>query len=382
MNPDVYRKLGVKPVINCATTYTRLGGSIMAPLVAQAMANAAGCFVNLDELQDAVGRRIACLTGNQAAYVTNGAAAGLALATAACMTGEDVAAMARLPHDVSGLKHEFIVHRTQRNFYDSAIRQVGGRIIEIGHALETAYWELDAAFNERTAGVFYFTGTHLNRQTLPLPLVIEWAHERGLPVIVDAAAQIPPADNLWQFTAELGADLAIFSGGKGLAGPQNSGLVVGRANLIKAITLNGPPNQRIGRPMKVAKEAMIGLLTAIELYLDPTLAEERVARGAVWSDQLERWREVWSAEAINGVSIAREETGEAGEPIPRLIIRFGPDAPIGRNDFITALRTGEPRIEVVVNDETSVTVSAHFLQEGESAIVEQRIQSILQHACT
>src|SRR3712207_5576599 len=177
----------------------------MAPHVARAMADAAGCYVNLFELQEAVGRRLAELTGNEAAYVTNGAAAGLALATAACITGEDLAAMARLPNDLSGLKNEIVVHRNQRNWYDFAIRQTGARLVEIGHAMETAPGELEAAITERTAAVFYFAGAHLNRHTLPLPLVIECAHARGVPVVVDAAAQIPPASNLWHFTAELGA---------------------------------------------------------------------------------------------------------------------------------------------------------------------------------
>jgi D-glucosaminate-6-phosphate ammonia-lyase len=378
MKMGIYDRLGVRPVINCATSYTRLGGSVMAPQVAQAMADAAGCFVRLDELQEAVGSRIASLTGNDAAYVTNGAAAGLALATAACMTGDDLAAMARLPHDVAGLRHEIIVHRTQRNFYDFAIRQVGGRLVEIGHAMETASWELDAAFNERTAAVFYFAGTHLNRQTLPLPLVIERAHAFGVPVIVDAAAQIPPVTGLWHYTVDLGADLAIFSGGKGLAGPQNSGLVVGRADLIRAISLNGPPNQRIGRPMKVGKEAMIGLLTAIERYLDPDLAAGRAMQEADWSAGIHQWTEVWSRYAPDGVSLVRHETNEAGEPIPRLVIRFADGAPLGRDEFVHALHATEPRIEVVIPDETSVALSFHLLLDGQAEIVEDRVRTLLQ----
>ncbi|MEA2514004.1 MAG: D-glucosaminate-6-phosphate ammonia-lyase, partial [Thermomicrobiales bacterium] len=133
---EIYRRLGVRPVINAATTYTRLGGSIMAPQVAQAMADAAGCFLNLPELQEAVGRRLAELTHNEAAYVSNGAAAGLALATAACVTGEDVALMARLPNDLEEMKNEVVIHRAHRNWYDIAVRQVGVKLVEIGH-LET-----------------------------------------------------------------------------------------------------------------------------------------------------------------------------------------------------------------------------------------------------
>lgn len=293
---EIYRRLGVRPVINCATTYTRLGGSIMAPQVAQAMADAASCFVNIFELQEAIGRRLAELTHNEAAYISNGAAAGLALATAACITGEDVALMARLPTNLAGLKNEVVVHRSQRNWYDIAIRQTGVKLVEIGHTMETQPWELDDAINERTAAVVYFAGSHLNRNTLPLPYVIERAHARGVPVIVDAAAQLPPVSNLWYFTRELGADVAIFSGGKGLAGPQNSGLVVGREAIIRAIRLNGPPYQRFGRAMKVAKETMIGLLAAVELYV----SADHAARAAAWSEVVDSWHAAWQGALAPG----------------------------------------------------------------------------------
>jgi L-seryl-tRNA(Ser) seleniumtransferase len=370
---DIYRRLGVRPVINAATTYTRLGGSIMAPQVAQAMADAAGCFLNLPELQEAVGRRLAELTHNEAAYVANGAAAGLALATAACVTGEDVALMARLPNDLDGMQNEVVIHRAHRNWYDIAVRQVGVGLVEIGH-LETFPWELDAAITERTAAVVYFAGKHFERTaTLPLPFVIERAHARGVPVIVDAAAQVPPVSNLWHFTAELGADLAIFSGGKGIGGPQNSGLVVGRQALIRAVQLNGPPVQRIGRAMKVSKEAMIGLLAAVELYL----ATDHAAQAAVWSAVVDSWQAAWQPVAAQGVAVSRLETGEAGEPIPRIILRFTPEAAIDRDGFVAALRRDSPAIEVVLSDATSIAFSPHLLQDGEEAVVEARVAGLL-----
>lgn len=175
---EIYEKLGVRPVINCATTYTRLGGSIMAPHVAQAMADSAGAFVNIFELQEAVGKRLAELTNNEAAYVSNGAAAALALATAGAITGNDLALMARLPNHLEGMKNQVVVHRTQRNWYDIAVRMTGVELVEIGHILETYPWELDDAINERTAAVVYFAGSHLNRNTLPLEFVIERAHAR------------------------------------------------------------------------------------------------------------------------------------------------------------------------------------------------------------
>jgi uncharacterized pyridoxal phosphate-dependent enzyme len=374
MASTIYEELGVRPHINCATTYTRLGGSVMRPHVARAMAEAAGAFVNIFDLQVAVGKRLAELTRNEAAYVSNGAAAGLALATAACMTGEDVSLMARLPFDTDGMKNEVVVHRVQRNWYDIAIRQVGARLVEIGHSLETQAWELDAAINERTAAVFYFAGTHLNRNTLPLPYVVERAHARGVPVIVDAAAQFPPVENLWKFTTEDGADAAIFSGGKGLRGPQNTGLVVGRESIIRAIRLNGPPNQRIGRSMKTSKEAMVGLVYAVQAALETDFTAEAL----VWSEVVDAWAGRWSAVAGGRFEVFRLEMNEAGEPIPRVIVQLLPDSGMTRDGLVEALRQGSPSIEVVLHDPTSVAFSPHLLQEGEAEQVERRVSAILE----
>lgn len=369
----IYEQLGVRPLINCATTYTRLGGSIMAPHVAQAMAEAADAYVNLFDLQVAVGDRLAALTNNEAAYVTNGAAAGLALATAAAITGEDVSLMARLPMQTEGLKNEVVVHRTQRNWYDIAVRQVGVKLVEIGSALETPAWELDAAINERTAAVVYFAGSHLNRHTLPLEYVVERAHARGVPVIVDAAAQVPPKENLWRFTREIGADVAIFSGGKSMAGPQSSGLVVGTAAMIRAMRLNGPPHQRIGRAMKVQKESMIGLLAAIEHYL----ALDFDTEWRKWSDTVDHWLESWEERGPESVSVSRDDINEAGEPIPRVIVRLNSGAPVNRDQLVDILRAGEPGIEVVLNDPESVAFSPHLLREGDAEKVTRRVSQVL-----
>ena len=169
---------------------------------------------------------IAKLTRNEAAFVTSGSAAGLVLTTAACIAGSDPAKMDRLPHS-EGLKNEIIIHRFQRNHYDINIRQAGAQLVEIGGHRTTHPWELEEAIGERTAGIVYFPGRYVGPNILPLERVIETAKARGVPVIVDAAAQMPPSDNFWHYT-EMGADLAIFSGGKSLAGPQNTGLILGR----------------------------------------------------------------------------------------------------------------------------------------------------------
>ncbi len=324
-------------------------------------------------MQEAVGKRLAELTGNEAAYVSNGAAAALALATAAAITGDDIALMARLPNNLEGMKNQVIVHRTQRNWYDIAVRMTGVELIEIGHIMETYPWELDDAINERTAAVVYFAGSHLNRNTLPLEFVIERAHARGVPVIVDAAAQVPPVSNLWHFSRNLGADVVIFSGGKMLRGPQNSGLAVGTREMIRAMQLNGPPVQRIGRAMKVSKEAMIGLLTAVETFLETDHTEEALK----WQATVESWYAAWQALAPRWLSLERSATGEAGEPIPRILMRVSLDAPLSRDDLIDDLRAGSPPIEVVVENESTIALSPHLLRPGEAEIVERRMQELI-----
>jgi len=360
---DIYDELGVRKIINCATTYTRIGGSTMAPEVAQAMADASQAFVDILELVEAVGKRLATLTNNEAAYVSNGAAAGLSLATAAAIAGDDPALIARLPNDMDGLKAEVVVHRMHRIWYDQAVRNAGARLVEIGHSYETQTWELDAAITERTAAVLYCAGGHLARNTLPLEYVIERAHARGVPVIVDAAAQVPPVTNLWHFTRDLGADVAIFSGGKNLRGPQNSGLVVGTDEMIRKIRFNGPPNQRFGRSLKVGKETMIGLLKAVERYV--SLDHDALWRE--WSDAVDHWMRAWS----DSGTVTRSNTNEAGEPIPRVIMRFPSLA--ARDEAVAGLLAGDPPIAVVLNDPTSIAFSPHQLLPGEAEIVAQSV---------
>lgn len=364
---DIYAELGVSRIINCATTYTRLGGSTMAPEVAQAMADAAPAFVDIGALVEAVGKRLAELTNNEAAYVSNGAAAGLSLATAACIAGDDPALIARLPTDMDGLPYEVVVHRMHRIWYDQAVRNAGAQLIEIGHSYETQTWELDAAITERTAAVLFCAGGHLARNTLPLEFVIERAHARGIPVIVDAAAQVPPVRNLWYFTRELGADVAIFSGGKNLRGPQNSGLVVGTGEMIRKIRFNGPPNQRFGRSLKVGKETMIGLLKAVERYV----SLDHDALWQEWSDVVDGWLAAWSGSGM----VTRSNTNEAGEPIPRVIMRFSSQAE--RDRAVVSLLGGDPAIAVVLNDPTSIAFSPHQLLPGEAKRVEAAVPANL-----
>jgi D-glucosaminate-6-phosphate ammonia-lyase len=370
---NIYEELGVRPLVNASATLTRLGGSIMPPQVLEAMVEASRHFVDLEDLQRRVGERLARMTRNEAAYVCTGAAAGLVLATAACVAGTDPAAITRLP-DVSGLKNEVIIHKSHRNGYDHAVRQVGVKIVEIGYALSTAAWELERAITPQTAAIFWFQGAMSGKGDLPLETVIDIARTHYVPVVVDAAAQLPPVENLWRFT-EMGAALVVFSGGKDLRGPQSSGLVVGRKDLIEAMRVNGSPNHSIGRPMKVGKEEMIGLLTAVRLYLEMdhearASQDEEVVAG--WCTTLNR---------LDGVEAERSFPNEAGQPLPRARVRFdSAKTGMGRDAVMAALRGGNPGIEVLPAGADGIFLNPMTLADDEDQIVLDRLVEILQHA--
>ncbi|MBN1935841.1 MAG: aminotransferase class V-fold PLP-dependent enzyme [Anaerolineae bacterium] len=367
---SIYDDLGITPIINGYATLTRLGGSLMPPEVLTAMAEAAQYFVDMDELQVKVGRKIAEWTHNEAAYVTCGAAAGLALSTAACITGLDPDKRARLPY-TDGLKNEVILHRSGRVGYDFAVRQAGGKLIEIGTEQGATVDELEEAITERTAAIFYFYNVTRMGGQVPLEQGIEIARRHGVPLIVDVAAQIPPVENLWRFT-HLGADLALFSGGKGLCGPQSSGLVVGRQALIDACAFNACPRAFIGRPMKVGKEELVGLMAAVRRYLN------------LDQDQLMQQYEAQVQAVIDAfadrphVTARRDFPSEAGQPMPRAELVFDTQAlGLSRDDLLDLLLDGRPRIALAPSGQHGVYVNPQTLKPGEEAIVVRRIGEII-----
>jgi len=290
---DIYASLGVKRRINAAGTLTRLGGALMAPEVVAAMAAAARASVDIAELQAAASRTIARVTGAEAGMITTGAAAALTLGTAAVMTRWDVAKMAALPH-ADGFASEVLIPRTHRTGYVHAVAAAGARLIDIGHndrgtgagvrGLEA--WEIESAITERTAAFAFSANMESVRD---LPTVVAVCRKRGIPVIVDAAAQLPPKSNLTRFI-ELGADLVAFSGGKAIGGPQASGILAGRRDLIGAALvqqidmdvspetwsppdlidrskLTGVPHHGLGRGFKAGKEEIVGLLVALGRFV-------------------------------------------------------------------------------------------------------------------
>jgi uncharacterized pyridoxal phosphate-dependent enzyme len=365
----VYEALGVRPFINAAGTYTALSASLMPPEVVDAMSEASRAYVAIPELQEAVSRRIASLLGCEAALITSGCAQALTLATAACVCGTDEEKIHRVP-DTSGMKNEVIFQRSHRFGYDHAIRNVGVKIVEV----ETRR-ELESAINEKTALLFFLNLADPKGQ-IKRQEFAEIANKRGIPCLIDAAADIPPAGNLSAFT-KMGYDLAAFSGGKGLRGPQCSGLLLGRKNLIQAAFLNGSPySDSVGRGGKVGKEEIVGLLKAVEL--------------SVKSDHEKEWQE-WEhrvsvvEEAVQTIPGVRTERfiPVIANQVPHLAIQWDTTSiSLNTELFVKALRDGEPRIEVRSRfAETSLIprleIAVWMLQPGEDHILGSRCAEVL-----
>ena len=353
-----YAALGLRRVINASATLTKLGGSRMPPAVVAAMAAAAQDFIDLHELQYVVGERIAALTHNEACYVSSGAAAGITLAVAACIAGTDPAKINAFPY-LDDQPREVIIYRSQRNGYDYAARLTGARFREIGP--DPA--ELHAAICERSACVLWFAGIHFAKNALPLPQVIAIAHDHHIPVLVDAAAQIPPIANLWHFTRDLGADIAIFSGGKGLRGPQPTGLILGRRDLIEGCRANGNPNHALGRPMKVGKEELLGMLAAITWSLEqdePTLLARYEAIVQYWLAGLAD---------IPGLLLERGYPSEAGQPHSRAVFHLTPAAQCSRAALVQALWERNPRIAVGLVGDDAIALNPQTIADGEEQLV-------------
>lgn len=397
---DVYGRLGVRTAINALGPATRLSGSIMDPEVAAAMAAASGACVDIAELQAAASRVIAEHTGAEAGYVTSGAAAGLLLATAACVTGLDPTKMNRLP-DTTGMKRRVIMARSHRNFYDHAVRSVGIELVEIGIAdrysgagvRDAEPWEYAAAIDADTAAVVYVAYAHTQPD---LPSVVEVAHAAGVPVIVDAAGQLPPAANLKRFVSE-GADLVAFSGGKAIAGPQASGILAGRRHLIEAAALQhldldilwdqwnpptslidkahlpGAPHHGIGRPCKVGKEEIVGLLTALERFV----AEGDEARRARWMAHMQAL-----AAAVGDIDGAVVEVRDDPKraAIPSVHVQLDEAVcGMGALDVVRALQDGEPSVHASPSyvREGIVAFGPMCLKQGEAEVVGRRLREVL-----
>lgn len=355
----IYESLGIKTRINAAACYTALGGSIMPSEVVAAMNEAAKSFISLHELQQKAGEKLAKLTKNEGAFITTGAAAGIVLSILACRTRGDLTEIQRII-DGTSEPSEVIMFTGHRIPYDASIRTAGSQIVTVGDAIQSFDYQLEARINDRTTAIFFCAGAHLATPALSLEKTVDIAKKYSVPVIVDAAAQLPPASNLWRFTTELGADLAIFSGGKALRGPQSSGLVVGKSEFIEAIRANAAPHQRLARGYKASKEEIAGLLTAVELYLK----RDHQADWQSWSNTVDAWVEALAGRT--SCTIWRDDVNEAGQPTPRVAIELPSSSVL---DVIAKLQALDPIVEVVHDSRKMIWISPDSLQPGEEPVV-------------
>ncbi|MFN7919755.1 MAG: aminotransferase class V-fold PLP-dependent enzyme [Bryobacteraceae bacterium] len=384
---DVYRRLGVRPFINARGTWTYLSGSLELPAVRQAMEAASQHFVDIFELQRAAGKRLAELSGAESGMVTSGAAGAMAMATAACIAGKDPRLVWQLP-DTTGLKHE-VVMLGGRSAFDNAIRAVGGKLVLV-HKLD----DLAGALNANTAMVYT---TWLGE---PLKAALAITKKAGVPMLLDDAAGIPPIDNMMTY-AKMGIDLYCFSGGKGLRGPQCSGLMLGRKDLIEAALANSSPWEgAVCRAMKVGKEEIVGLVTAVEEWTKMDLSK----LDKEWSARVERIKKV--VDTVPGVT-SEIEIPKGGNRYPTLVVKWDEK---GWNytvaDCDRDLRAGEPRIEVLTNANPSLVpavvegdepkqrsrkdppperpnqlrIISMTMQDGEELMVAQRMRELLNGA--
>ncbi len=366
---SIYEELGVRTLINAAGTVTRYGGSLMAPEVLESMRQASQEFCFLDELHERVGQKISAMLEVEAAYVTAGAACGLVLTTAACMAGNDPVKIEQLP-DTTGMKHEVIIQKAHRIAYDQAIRLAGATLIEIDDQGTPPTEAMYHAINENTAAIFYMANVMDHPTSVPLDQVVAMAGAASVPVIVDTASECPPVSTLTRFW-RAGVDLVIFSGGKSIMGPQSTGMIIGRKDLIAACAANGNPFATVGRPMKVSREEIIGFLKALELYL----ARDHEADSVRWAAQRD-----YIEEALKGVphvEVGRFTKGETYR-VPMLYIRPEADAGLTLEMIAEALQEGEPSIVVGQHfTQDSIVINPHTLRPGQERIVAERCKEVL-----
>ncbi len=393
---NVYQRLGVEEVINAAGTKTRIGGSLIRPEAADAMREAANGFAEISELQARASELIRDVTGAEAGYVTSGASAGLTMAAAACIAGDDPEKMRQLP-STDGIPDRIVVPRSHRSSYDHAYRVAGATIADVGandHRLgtgaeNTKLWEIDAAIDEETVAVGYMQKPSTDP---PLAEVVEVAHRHDVPVIVDAAAELPPVENLRRFV-DAGADLVAFSGGKAIRGPQTTGILAGRKDLIRSTALqhldmhehraiwdppaglidsdavDGIPGQGVGRGMKVSKEELVGLITALDLFVE----EDFAASSRKWRAQAEGI--VDDVDSLDCVS-TRVDGGDVATVV---VTVDGAAAPASATDVVRRLRTGSPPIFVGSDDieRDQFTINPMCLADGEADVLVDRLYEIL-----
>ena len=368
--PDVYDSIGVRPLINARGTYTIISGSVMLPEVRAAMEAAARRYVHLDELTDAIGARLATLTGAEWGMVSSGCAAGLTHATAACVAGGNPDLHVRIP-DLSGFpKDEVIIPSHSRNVYDAAVRAVGARMLEVSTPAE-----LEAALGPRTAMVYVLAGPRADESPLHLAAIAALARPRNVPILVDAAAEILTVPNVH---LQNGATLVAYSGGKCLRGPQTGGLVLGRQDLVRAAWVHSAPHHGFARGMKVGKEEAIGMLWAVEMWVK----RDHDAEWRRWTGWLDHIAE--RVTAIEGVTTEIVQPEGLSNRTPSLQVRWDRERfGITGDVVMRTLLDTDPRVALFASRRhedaalTGVSITPYMMADGEERVVADRLTAVL-----
>jgi L-seryl-tRNA(Ser) seleniumtransferase len=364
---DLFKELGLRTFINAAGNYTTMTASLMPPEVMEAIQSASKEFVMLEDVQDKVGQKIAALCHAEAAMITAGCWSALVLGTAGVLTGTDTKKVAQLPKlEGTGMKSEVIIQKTHINGYHHALTNTGVSIVQV-ETLE----EAERAINDKTAMLWF-----LNREA-PVGKIqhqawLDLARKHKIPTMIDIAADVPPVENLWKYN-EMGFDLVCISGGKAMCGPQSTGILMGKKELIAAARLNGPPGGgNIGRGMKVNKEEMLGMYVALDSYIK--------------RDHAQDWRN-WESQIEVVRSAMRNIKGVTTEVILPPVANHTPSLEItweksivkaSRDELVNQLRQGSPSIEVIGwEKENSIRITVFMLKTGQEKIVAKRIQEEL-----
>lgn len=363
--PNVFTRVGVRPFISLTATITTNGGSHALPEVRQTIFEAAEYKVNLYELMDKVGERLSELLGSEAAIVTSGAAAALTHATSACLAGGDPELIRQLP-ELTGLKTEVVIPRQSRNVYDQAIRTLGIKVIEVDSADE-----FYSALGSQTTMIGVL-GTGEARGKARLEEMARAGRKHGVPVLVDAAAEVPSNPNPY---LSRGADLVAYSGGKVIRGPQCAGLLIGRRDLVRAAWVNSSPHHSFGRMMKVGKEEIMGMLAAVEILMTQG-TEDVYALWSSWLEQISR-----AVTSVHGVRTEMHEPAGAS-PYPTMTVEWDPDQ-IGltAGELNDLLMAGEPRIAShAAGDGHSFRIRPAAMRPGDAETAGKRLNEIFRNA--
>lgn len=364
---DLFKELGVTPIINASVTMTFLSGSLMMPETLEAINSTSHDFANMYELQDKAGGKIAEMLGAEGAMVTSGAACALTLGTAACITGMDLDKIKQIPN-LPGPQKEVIMQKSHRYLFDQAVRTCGVRIVEV-----EGPDEMEQAINENTVMALFFNAAE-KPSTITHEQFVAIGKKHNVPTFIDAAADVPPRENLFRFQ-KMGFDLVTFSGGKMLRGPQSAGLLFGRKDLIEAAKRNHSPYESpIGRPMKVNKEEIFGMYAAVKSYLERDHEKE-------WQEWLDRADRI--TKQLQTIPTVKSETKVDPGPanaFPGLVVTWDrTKVKTTPGDVIKALKEGSPSIVTTGNDD-ALNVGVVLLRPDQVTVVARRVREVLESA--